>query len=96
MCGCDNGLKRDAVGFQCSSVPMLCLVFAIPMRKAIASTPANSIRLKMIFPEELEAVGELCIYSFRFFISDELAAGFRINETGEEIFFFHVYPTDCI
>jgi len=48
MCRCDNGLKHDAVGFQCSSVPVLCLLFATLTRKVIASKSKLSLT-KIIF-----------------------------------------------
>lgn len=43
---CDNGLKHDAGGFQCSSVPVLCLLFVT--QKAIASKSKLSLT-KIIF-----------------------------------------------
>jgi len=89
MCRCDNGLKHDAAGFHCSSVPALCLLFAMPTRQVIALI-RNSIWLEIIFPSKKEKkIIFFLIEKFTSFLilrTSILAAVFRMKQV--QRFFF--------
>lgn len=77
MCRCDNGLKHDAAGFHCSSMPVLCLLFSQCQREKPSQLELSLTEI--IFLSKVQKLSKNCIplsHFFNFLNFDELAAVF--------------------